>query len=74
MKSCTLCDCCSLSGVGKPKICVITGPLAGNNSLYASAWNCVTASANTGWVAPDAPWNGSVLLSYLNPKRSNPSL
>ena len=53
-------------------IWVLTGPAAGNNSLYANAWNWVTASANTGWVAPDAPLNGSDLSSYLNPNKSKP--
>ena len=72
MNSFTLIDCCSLSGVGSPTICVLTGPWEGSSSLYAKDWNWVTASAKTGWVAPEAPLNGSELSSYLNPNRSKP--
>ena len=72
MKSFTRPACCSVCGFLTPITCVLTGPSAGNNSLYACDWNCVTASARTGCVAQDAPWKGTVLFSYLNPKRSKP--
>ena len=53
-------------------IFVRTGPPAGNNSLYACAWNWVTDSAMIGCVTPDAPWKGCVRSWYWIPNRSSP--
>ena len=51
---------------------VLTGPFAGNNSLYACDWNCTAASERTGWVTADAPLKGLERSSYLKPSKSNP--
>ena len=70
MNSLTLFDCSSLALSATPIICVLDQLQV--IILCKLALEIVTASANTGCVAPEAPWKGCVGFSYLNPKRSKP--
>ena len=62
----------SFSFVSSPSTLILTGPAAGNVSLIVSAWNLIAASASTVEYTPQAPSQGSVRSSYLNPRTSNP--
>ena len=72
MYSLTRCACSSTWTSSFPTTLHLTGPPLGSNSLYACAWNCVTASAKSGCVTLLAPWNGWERSVYLNPNRSKP--
>ena len=73
MSSRTRVDASSFSGVSLPRICVFTGPAAGNVSMMPSLWKRTTDSVNMGWNTPQAPCHGSVRSSYFKPRSFRPS-
>ena len=72
MSALTRCAASSFSLVSSPNTFTLTGPDAGKVSLIVSAWNRIAASARTVECTPQAPSQGVVRASYLNPITSRP--